>query len=242
MLDNIFNQKQYGPEAKAMSSEFFVSVYTYMFLALGISGTIAYWFGTEGYVFEYMIRIEYGAVSPTPLFYIVAFAPVLLGLGIQFLYNRLSMPLLLLLFGLYSVLMGLSLSTIFIAYDLGSIMTTFFVTAGGFGAMAFLGYITKTDLTKMGSLLYMLFIGIFIAAIVNFFFHSEMISYLISILGVVVFTGLTAYQMQQLKYIGEDPNLGNLERKKLSLIGGLMLYILFINLFLSLLRLLGNRE
>jgi FtsH-binding integral membrane protein len=251
MLDNIFSQKQYGPDAKAMTSEFFVNVYTYMFIALGISGSIAYLVGTSEqvalpngqtlpYFFIKYFITETGGMSP--LFYIVAFAPIGLGLLIQMAYNRLSMAVLMILFGIYAALMGLTLSTVFIAYTDVSIYTTFLVTAGSFAAMAILGYTTKTDLTKFGSLLYMVFIGIFIAGIVNIFMKSEGMSFWISVLGVFVFTGLTAYQMQQLKYIGEDPNLGQLEKRKLSLIGGLMLYILFINLFLSLLRLMGNRE
>lgn len=251
MLDNIFQQKQYGSDAKAMTSEFFVKVYTYMFIALGISGSIAYLIGTSEKVMaangammpkffiEYFLT-ETGGISP--LFYVVAFVPVGLGLLIQLAYNRLSMTFLLALFGIYSALMGLSLSTVFIVYSASSIYLTFFVTAGAFGAMAILGYTTKTDLTKFGSLLYMVFIGMFIAGIVNIFIGWENLSFAISVLGVFVFTGLTAYQMQQLKYIGEDPNLGQLEKSKLSLIGGLMLYILFINLFLSLLRLLGSRD
>lgn len=242
MLDNIFSQKQYGHNAKAMTSEFFVNVYTYMFIALGISGSIAYLCGTPEFMQTYFVNYNNGMPSISPLFYVVAFAPVGLGLVIQMAYNRLSMVALLALFGLYAALMGLSLSTIFLVYDIGSIFITFIVTAGSFGAMAILGYVTKTDLTKFGSLLYMVFIGIFIAGIVNIFMGSEMISFWISVLGVFVFTGLTAYQMQQLKYIGEDPSIGHLEKRKLSLIGGLMLYILFINLFLSLLRLLGNRD
>jgi FtsH-binding integral membrane protein len=138
--------------------------------------------------------------------------------------------------------MGLSLSTIFLVYDIASIYTTFLVTAGAFAGMAILGYTTKTDLTKFGSLLYMVFIGMFIATIVNIFMKSDTMDFVVSVLGVFVFTGLTAYQMQQLKHISNDPNLQGVERNKLALIGGLMLYILFINLFLSLLRLLGNRD
>jgi FtsH-binding integral membrane protein len=246
MLDNIFSPREYGSDAKAMTSEFFVNVYTYMFIALGISGSIAYLCGTPDFVLKYFINLDVatGRTSVSPLFYVVAFAPVGLGLLIQMAYNRLSMMFLLALFGIYAGLMGLSLSTIFLVYDIGSIFTTFLVTAGSFGAMAILGYTTKTDLTKFGSLLYMLFIGMFIASIVSMFMGGEnkTFTFIISALGVFVFTGLTAYQMQQLKYIGEDPNLGQLERRKLSLIGGLMLYILFINLFLSLLRLFGSRD
>jgi FtsH-binding integral membrane protein len=209
-----------------------------MFAALGISGAIAYLCGTPEFVMKYFITN--GGISG--LFYLVVFAPVGLGLLIQMAYNRLSLPVLLLLFGAYSALMGLSLSTIFLVYDIASIYTTFLVTAGAFAGMAILGYTTKTDLTKFGSLLYMVFIGMFIATIVNIFMKSDTMDFVVSVLGVFVFTGLTAYQMQQLKHISNDPNLEGVQRNKLALIGGLMLYILFINLFLSLLRLLGNRD
>ena len=108
--------------------------------------------------------------------------------------------------------------------------------------MAILGFTTKTDLTKMGSILYMAFIGIFIASIVNAFMDSEMMDYAISIIGVFVFTGLTAYHMQKLKEISQNTEIDSITRQKISLIGGLTLYILFVNLFLTLLRLVGGRD
>jgi FtsH-binding integral membrane protein len=157
-------------------------------------------------------------------------------------YNRLSMTALLALFVAYAGLMGLSLSTIFLIYEISAIAMTFFVSAGAFAAMAILGYTTKTDLTKFGSLLYMVFIGMFIAGIVNLFLQSDGFSFIISVLGVFVFTGLTAYQMQQLKMVAQSPDFSEEDRNKLSLIGGLQLYILFINLFMSLLRILGSRD
>ncbi len=236
---------------KEISREFFRSVYSYMFGALAISGIIAYWIGNSN-----LILLENGMLIPkfikdyfltstggiSPLFYVIMFAPVGLALLIQTMYNRLSMGLLMGLFIAYAVLIGLSLSTIFLAYSGASIAITFFVSAGAFAGMAVLGYTTKTDLTKMGSLLYMAFIGIFIAGIVNVFLGSGMLGFIIAVVGVFVFTGLTAYFMQNLKKLAEDSNLTGLERNKLALIGGLQLYILFINLFLSLLRLLGNRD
>ena len=157
-------------------------------------------------------------------------------------YNRLPMNALLVLFVGYAALMGLSLSTIFLIYEISAIAMTFFVSAGAFAGMAILGYTTKTDLTKFGSLLYMVFIGMFIAGIVNIFMKSDSFGFIISVLGVFVFTGLTAYQMQQLKAVAQSPEFTAEERNKLSLIGGLQLYILFINLFLSLLRILGSRD
>lgn len=240
MLDNILNPRQYDENAETMSSTFFANVYTYMFIALGLSGTIAYMVGADPLTFFSFFITDAGTLSP--LFWVAMFLPVGLGLLIQMAYRRLSYPLLILLFGIYSICMGFSLSSVFIVYSIGSIASTFLITAGAFGAMAILGYTTKTDLTKFGSLLYMAFIGIFIASIVSIFMKSEMLEIIIAVAGVFVFTGLTAYYMQNLKYIAQDPTLSGVDKSKLSLIGGLQLYILFINLFLSLLRLIGSRD
>ena len=222
----------------ASTRAFFRSVYSYMFGALGISGIIAYSAGTPEFVNTYFISGN----SISPLFWVVAFAPVGLGLLIQMAYNKLSLGFLIMLFIAYSALMGLSLSTIFLVYKIGAIASTFFVAAGAFAGMAILGYTTKTDLTKFGSLLYMVFIGMFIAGIVNMFVGSKDFSFIIACLGVFVFTGLTAYSMQQLKGVAESPDYTEEQRNKLALIGGLQLYILFINLFLSLLRIFGGRD
>jgi FtsH-binding integral membrane protein len=235
-MSNYLNQETYTQETLRV---FFRNVYSYMFGALAISGIIAYSAGNPAFVQKYFISATNG---PSGLFYIVAFAPVGLGLLIQMAYNRLSMNFLLALFVAYASLMGLSLSTIFIVFDIGAIAMTFFVTAGAFAGMAILGYTTKTDLTKFGSLLYMVFIGMFIASIINIFANIESLDFVISILGVFVFTGLTAYHMQQLKMIAQTPEISAEDKNKLALIGGLQLYILFINLFLSLLRILGSRE
>ncbi len=240
-MNTILDQEGQGL-SKEVTREFFKNVYAYMFGALAISGIIAYFAGTEEIYFKYFLEATATGFKPTMSFYIVAFAPLGLGLLIQMAYQRLSFGLLLLLFMVYAVLMGLSLSSIMLVYAGQDIAITFFVTAGAFGGMAILGYTTNTDLTKFGSLMYMLFIGIFIAGIVNMFMQSEMMSYVIAIIGVFVFTGLTAYYMQQLKATAQDQSLSEMDRAKLSLVGGLMLYILFINLFLSLLRLIGGRE
>jgi len=229
---------QHSGYSKAVTRDFFKNVYSYMFVALAISGTIAYVAGNEAFFTEYFLT----PTGISPLFYVVAFAPVGLGLLIQSAYRRLSLAVLMILFIAYSALMGLSLSTIFLVYAMPSIVSTFFVTAGAFAGMAILGYTTKTDLTKFGSLLYMVFIGIFIAGIVNIFMKSDMMGFIIAVIGVFVFTGLTAYYMQTLKNVSQDNSLSELDRSKLSLIGGLQLYILFVNLFLSLLRILGNRD
>jgi FtsH-binding integral membrane protein len=238
MEELIDNNNSYSAE---LSRVFFRNVYTYMFGALGISGILAYMVGTNEYMFSQLFFNAEGT-GLSPLFWIIAFAPLGIGMLIQWAYERLSMGFLLALFIVYSGLMGLSLSSIFIVYDMGAIASTFFVAAGAFAGMAIIGYTTKTDLTKFGSLLYMVFIGMFIAGIVNIFIGSDSMGFIIACLGVFVFTGLTAYQMQQLKAVSMQPNLSEEERNKLSLIGGLQLYILFVNLFLSLLSILGLRD
>lgn len=226
-------------QSKEQVSAFFKSVYAYMFMALTVSGITSWYLASSGLFIEWFINAEGGVNT---LFYIVAFAPIGLVFLIQAKMQQYSLGTLLLLFIIYSVLLGASLSSIFFVYSVGSIATTFFTAAGAFAAMAILGYTTSTDLSKMGSLLYMAFIGIFIGAIVNFFVGSELISYIISFVGVFVFTGLTAWEMQRLKAIAQHPGVSEEDRQKMSLMGGLTLYILFVNLFLSLLRLFGGRD
>ena len=239
--DLLDSSKSYSKE---ITRDFFKQVYMYMFGALAISGIIAYMAGTPEFIFSNFVSYDAATntASPNALFWVVSLAPLGLGLVIQMAYRRLGLGLLMFLFLAYAVLMGLSLSVILITYSMASIAITFFVTAGAFGAMAILGYTTNTDLTKFGSLMYMLFIGIFISSIVNIWLGSDTLDFVISIIGVFVFTGLTAYFMQQLKNTAENDMLDGVERNKLALVGGLILYILFINLFMSLLRLLGSND
>ncbi len=238
-MNTILDQDREG-YAKAMSIEFFKNVYAYMFGALVISGLVAYLTGTPEFYAKYFINSAGTGVNP--LFYVIAFAPIGLVFLIQRGINRFSFGTLLALFFVFSALMGLSLSSVLMVYSGRDIAVTFFVTAGAFGGMAVLGYTTKTDLTKMGSLLYMAFIGIFIASIANLFLGSSMLDFAISVIGVFVFTGLTAYQMQQLKAIASNTSISTIDRAKMAMMGGLQLYILFVNLFLSLLRLIGGRD
>ena len=238
-MNTIFENSRTENNTEALRS-FFRSVYYYMFAALGISGIIAYKVGNDPNLFsEYFIN---GTGGLSASFYVVLFAPVGLSFLIQWGYTRLSMFALTLLIILYSGLMGLMLSSIFLVYDLRAIANTFFVSAGAFGGMAILGYTTKTDLSKFGSLLYMVFIGMFISSIVNIFIGSDSMGFIIACLGVFVFTGLTAYHMQALKKMVINNQISLTEKSKIALIGGLQLYILFINLFLSLLRIFGGRD
>ncbi|MEN9700525.1 MAG: hypothetical protein RLZZ301_1723 [Bacteroidota bacterium] len=216
--------------------DFIKNVYLYMFAALSITGIIAFFVGTNPAV---MAAIFGGSKL---VFYAVLFAPIGIAMLMAGGINRFGLGTLTLLYVAYSVLLGLSLSVIFLAYSLGTLGTTFLLTAGSFGFMAFLGYTTKTDLTKFGSLLYMLLFGVIIATLVNFFMHSEGFNYVISLVCVFIFTGLAAYEMQMIKGLAYNAQIDGTMRQKLALFAGFQLYLTFVNLFLSLLRLLGNRN
>jgi uncharacterized protein len=224
---------------QTMARQFFSKVYIYMLASLLVSGVIAYVCGTPEFIMKYFYT---PTGSRSLLLYIVMFLPIPLALVMQIYMEKIAYPLLLIGFILYSILIGLALTGIFAFFSIGSITATFLITAGTFTTMAILGFTTKLDLTRFGSIMYMLFIGIFIASIVNFWMHSEFLSYAISIIGIFVFTGLTAYYMQNLKQIALDPSIPEEEKNKWALIGGFKLYITFINLFLSLLRLFGSEE
>jgi len=243
-MEEALDAQQGQAVSKEQVKEFFTGVYTYMFMALVVSGFVSWYFASSGLFAEWFINVNQatGATSISPLFYVVAFAPLGMVFLIQAKYKSFSIGSLIALFILFSALIGASLSSIFMVYSMGDIAVTFFVTAGAFASMAILGYTTSVDLSKMGSLLYMAFIGIFIAAMVNMFVGSTWLGYLISIVGVFVFTGLTAWEMQKLKAIALDPTLSGETKQKLGLMGGLTLYILFINLFISLLHLIGGRN
>tara|TARA_B110000037_G_scaffold41056_1_gene50796 strand:+ start:9817 stop:10533 length:717 start_codon:yes stop_codon:yes gene_type:complete len=220
-----------------LSRAFFANVYKYMFLALSVSGLISWYASTQRWYIEMM----YTETGLSPLGYVIIFSPLALVLLIQARVNKFSYGTVFVLYLLYAFLIGISFASIFLIYTSSSIFLTFIVTAGAFGSMALLGYFTKTDLSKMGSLLYMVFFGIIITSILNVFLGSDMISWVISLLGLVVFTGLTAWEMQRMKAIASDVSITGDDRKKRELLGGLTLYILFINLFLSILRFVGNR-
>lgn len=234
------NSETYQEQSGTLVKSFLSSVFSYMAGALSITGIIAYVFGTSEALKNVMINTETGGMSM--LGWIIIFAPFIFVMVMSFSFNKLSSFTLLLLFIVYSALMGLSLGFIFLAYTAASITTTFAITAGTFGVMAVLGYTTKTDLTKFGSILSMALIGIIIAMLVNFFIGSAMIDYIVSCLGVLIFTGLTAYDVQKLKRIGSGAEYGVENTNKLAVMGALTLYLDFVNLFLFLLRLFGDRR
>lgn len=222
-----------------MARTFMASVFSWMFLALTITGIVAYVFGSSKELMSFMYTEETGI---KPMGYVIALAPVGLTLLMGFTFHRLPWIGMLIVFIVFALLMGLSLSFIFLKYTDSSIYLTFGICAGMYGLMALLGYTTNTDLSKFGPILMMGAMGIVIASVVNMFIGGETMSYILGFAGVVVFTGLTAYEVQQLKRIGSGIEYSGAEANKLSLIGAFTLYITFINLFISLLRLFGERK
>lgn len=222
-----------------LSKTFLSAVFGWMFLGLLATAGTAWIFADSTSLMSLLIT-ESGM---TALGWVVIFAPFGFVLLMGFGFQKLSAPAMVTLFVVYAILMGMSLSFIFLIYELGSIASTFLITAGMFGAMALLGYTTKTDLTKFGSILIMGLIGIIIASVVNLLiFRSSMMDYVISLLGVLIFTGLTAYDVQKLKRMGSSIDQSTELSRKLTIMGALTLYLDFINLFLFLLRFLGNRK
>ena len=226
-------------EVPVVAKTYLSGVFGWMFLALGITAVTSWLFATSPQLLSSMYNVQGGM---TILGWIVMLAPLGFVLWMSARYNRMSASTLALLFVVYSVLMGMSLSFIFLAYTGTSIATTFLVTAGMFGFMAIMGYTTKTDLTKFGSIMIMGVVGLFIAMIVNMFMRSSGLDYLISFIGVLIFTGLTAYDVQKLKRIGAGMVEGAEGTRKMTIMGALTLYLDFINLFLFLLRFFGNRR
>ncbi len=217
---------------------FMANVFTFMFIALGISALIAYVFANNQ---EWMNVLTGNKI----LFYSVIFAPLGFVLLMSFGYGKLSAPVLVTLFILYSAINGITFSFILLQYKIGSVIGCFISASAMFGVMAFMGYTTKKDLTSFGRIMFMGLIGIIIASLINIFLGSSTMDYIISFIGVMVFTGLTAYDVQKLKRIGEGIEMEGtpaVEVRKRSIMGALTLYLDFINLFLMLLRLFGGRR
>jgi hypothetical protein len=210
-------------------------VYVWMTMALVITGFTAYGVATSPGILQ-------AIYSNQILFWGLVIAEFALVIGVSAAINRLSLAMATLMFVLYSVINGALLSFIFLAYTASSIATVFFITAGTFAVMAFIGYTTKTDLTSMGKILMMALIGLIIATVVNLFIKSSGFTLILSYVGVLVFVGLTAYDSQKIKQmLLQAPDAGE-GAQKLALLGALSLYLDFINLFLYLLRIFGKRE
>lgn len=206
-----------------------------MSAALTITGLVAYFLSQSSAYINMLIN------TPS-LLWIVLIAQIGVVVLLSARLHSFSMSTATILFILYSVLTGVSFGTIFLAYAMSDIIATFFVTAGTFFVTSLVGYVTRMDLSKMGSILFMLLIGLVIATVVNIFLGSSGLYMVCTYLGVIVFVGLTAYDTQRIKNMFNEYGTADDNGQKLALMGALMLYLDFINLFIYLLRLIGGRE
>jgi FtsH-binding integral membrane protein len=204
-------------------------------MALVITGLTAYYVASSE-------TIMMAIISNQLLFWVLIIAELGLVFGLSAAINKLSLTTATVMFVVYSVINGVTMSFIFLAYTMTSITSVFFITAGTFAAMAAFGYFTKTDLSTMGKILMMALIGLIIATIVNIFLKSSGMEMILNYVGVLIFVGLTAYDSQKIKQmLLEAPDAGE-AAQKVALLGALSLYLDFINLFLYLLRLFGTRR
>ncbi|HEU0216257.1 MAG TPA: Bax inhibitor-1/YccA family protein [Stellaceae bacterium] len=212
--------------------DYMLRIYNYMASALALTGIVAYVFAQSG---------MFMAIAHTPLIWVVMLAPLGLVMLLSFGINRLSATAAQAIFWIYAALMGVSLASVFLVFTGASVARVFFITAGTFAAMSFYGYTTRRDLSQFGSFLFMGLIGIVIASLVNIFIGSTALQFAISVIGVLVFTGLTAYDTQAIKetyYEGAGHEIAT----KTAIMGALRLYLDFVNLFMMLIQLLGVRR
>jgi FtsH-binding integral membrane protein len=213
--------------------QFMLKVYNYMALALVLTGFVAFAVSTNAALVA--------ALYTTPFKWVVMLAPLGIVLFLSFKINTLSFAAARTTFWIYAASVGLSLGFLFLVYTGASMARVFFITAATFGATSLYGYTTKRDLSAFGSFLFMGVIGIVIASVVNMFMQSSAMQFVISVIGVLVFTGLTAYDTQAIRQTYLEDEDDELAGKK-AIYGALRLYLDFINLFVMLLRLLGDRR
>jgi hypothetical protein len=250
-MANYDNQARYGTPAQAGVGVIdeglrahMLRVYNYMAIGLALTGVFA--FGTYSLAFQEVGgQLAYTALGQalfgSPLMWVIILAPLAMVFFLSFRIGKMSVAAAQTTFWVFAALLGVSLSTIFVVYTATSITQVFFITAATFGAMSLYGYTTKRDLTGLGSFLFMGLIGVIIAMLVNLFLQSSALGFAISVIGVLVFVGLTAYDTQKIKeqyYAGDD---GTVAGRK-AIMGALSLYLDFINLFLMLLRLFGQNR
>lgn len=220
---------------KSIVNSVMKNIFALMTLALAATGAISY-------IVSNNIQIIKTIIENQPLFWGLIIGELVLVIVLSAMINKISFTTALILFALYSVINGVTLAPLFIVFTAESIASAFFVTAGTFGAMAIFGYITKFDLSGIGKILIMALFGLIIASIVNIFLASSQMEMIINYAGVLIFTGLTAYDTQKIKNLVQD-NINNENIiPKLSVIGSLTLYLDFINLFIKLLQLMGKRK
>ena len=245
--------RTYTPAAAAASEvdaglrSYMLRVYNWMSSGLVLTGVVAYGIANTSLIdlfYQRVVTARGVGIQPTILGYAAIFAPLVFVMVLSFGVNRLSRTATQALFWAFAAVMGASLANIFLIYNGGSIARVFFITAGTFGAMSLWGYTTRRDLTAMGSFLMMGLIGIILASLVNVFIGSTAVQFGISILGVLIFVGLTAYDTQRIK--GDYQQFAYAEgtdiAAKRSVFDALTLYLNFINLFTLLLQLFGGRS
>ena len=208
-------------------------VFLWMTMGLAITGLTAY------LTFESNL---YFNIASSGMMWLLMLAELGVVMFLSARIQKIAFSTATILFGAYSILNGLTLSVLFAAYTMESLALTFIVTAGMFGATALYGYVTKRDLSGMGSILFMGVIGLIIAGVVNIFLGSSTLSLITSAAGIIIFTGLTAWDMQKIKHLFSGVYADSEEVKKLSVIGALQLYLDFVNLFIYLLRFFGKRR
>ena len=233
----------------SISKKFFANVFLWMFVALCLSTVAAYIFSTNESLMQYLISVnpETGTRSISIFGYVAMFAPLGLVLLMGFGLSKLSYTSLVGVFVLYSVLTGISLSFILLAYTSGSVVSCFAGAAGIFGIMAIMGYTTNIDLSKFGPILMVGVIGLVIAMVINMFVQSAQFDLFMSIVGIAIFTALTAYDVQKIKRIGmgieaRGDEVLQVDTKKMAIVAALSLYLDFLNIFLFLLRIFGGRK
>ena len=235
----MYDESRYGVRTENSTNSLaraMTGVYWWMTFALLISGVSAWMVGTS----QELARLFVG--NPV-IFLILAVVEIVMVIGITAGINKLSAATATALFILYAAINGLTLSVIFLAYTMSSIAVTFAVTAGTFGVMAVVGTVTKADLTKLGSLLMMALFGLIIASIVNIFWTNETLYWICTYAGVLIFVGLTAYDVQKIKKMYINMGTDNPETvRKIAVLGALSLYLDFVNLLLYLLRIFGRRR
>ena len=233
----------FGPERKVMTQAqaqaaavdvglraYMLRVYNYMSVALALSGAVAFFVSTS----PALQQVIFG----TPLMWVVFLAPLGLVFFLSARINKMSAAAAQTTFWIFAGLMGMSLASIFIAYTPESVTRVFFITAGAFAGLSLVGYTTKKDLSGMGTFLIMGVIGLIIAMVVNMFVASSMLQLGISVIGVLIFAGLTAYDTQQIKLMYYEADEDEVAAKK-SIMGALKLYLDFLNMFIFLMHILG---
>jgi uncharacterized protein len=223
----------YGTSERVVFN-FFNQVYAWMFAGLAVTGTVAYLVSQNTTMLHYL----YSSGLYLPLFLV----QVVFVIAIQKAAMRVNVGVATALFLIYAGFLGMMISFIFLVYPIATLASTFMVTAGVFGAMSVYGFVTKRDLTSIGSFLFMGLIGIILASVANYFMHSSALGWAITYIGVFIFIGLTAYDTQKLKEIAISLEGNPQLAARASIIGSLSLYLDFINLFLFLLRIMGRRR